>query len=487
MDGKWEFFESKESKRYVQPSAGNETTKRTMTDAQCIWFKDDYHILPLQVPSYSSPSSVIVRDTFIIYNQCNESIKIKNVRSENREAFKLEQTLAPQSKNYIYYEETLYPNSNYEMLTKTLNLELNNGIYKSVSIKIPLVSSTGYTTTLNRNRDNSIEQIVLQNNGLPYETEINTYASGKLRDMGKRMKNNPDQRVGKWQRFNDRGISISDTIYSKLIAFKPMNFNNYKPINFKIKIRENGIWKEPFSWTENTEKFFYVFNGTDSVVAFTDSSSHSYSIPYSTMPEYAIFQFYFLKQNQPYLLISGTKYPFYLTKDVYVLRWDYSNVKFNRNNRVDDFEDSLLLRLKNRFPKMQIVTIWSKLNGIDVSQMSNIEKENLLRVLKTDSAIRIICQVFNLAEYSKSTFCDNSIFMQFKNATSFEEAKKIGKEFGFTCERIGMQSNNFEFRYQSNMVNEKFFTSYNSFCEHEKVMYGSLNSYMQVELDGFGK
>jgi hypothetical protein len=119
--------------------------------------------------------------------------------------------------------------------------------------------------------------------------------------------------------------------------------------------------------------------------------------------------------------------------------------------------------------------------------MSISEKENLMQLLKTDSAIRIICQVFNVAEYSKSTFCDNSIFMQFRNYTTFEEAKKIGKEFGFTCERIGMQSNNFEFRYTSNLVNEKFFTAYNSFCEHQKVMYGNLNTYMHVELDGFGK
>jgi hypothetical protein len=161
-------------------------------------------------------------------------------------------------------------------------------------------------------------------------------------------------KIGKWEFYKEGVWGIDEVVYSKEISLSAFSTENASQhTNFNIKVLENGKWKQPIIDLYNNQKTFYITKETDSIIAFTDTTSYGFALLYDKIPANIAMQFFLLKQDERTLKIGNYQMPFSVLKNQYTIIPDYS--KFTNKNRTTyQITDSILQSVQKKYPKLQL-------------------------------------------------------------------------------------------------------------------------------------
>lgn len=483
INRKWTYQETIETKRYVPVTIGDTKVKRTAKDEACIQFRNEEwaKLYPVTFAKNVTNSSIHIKDTFRLHNICSDKIEIKNATSDHLNSFSFSKTMGPNSINYIYFDEVIYPHANFEFITRSLRIEFKDGSTKFVYFFMPLVIKE--RATLFYDDNNRISSFTIPSFPDYTVMEIQLHANGKMKAMGKRMKDDAAKNVEDWRHFDSLGKSLFPIItYTKTVTLQPQIVDQETPVSFKIKVRENGKWIVPTTTYADNNRTFYIFEKTDSIVAYTDSTAQGFSIDFDKLANSTIFQFYFLKADDPFLLIGGVKTPFSLSDHQYVLKWNYDK---NANIYSPSSDDTLLNRMVRKIPGAKIIYHSRYVKGIDLSALSAKQRSQVLNVWLLDNNIQYICQMFGLSKSSINFHCNNMVTCRFKQGTPPEEVLTIAAALGFK-RYSSFSSSDGElqsFIFNSKLIDQHFFKQFNALCQHPKVVYGHINQYMHISID----
>lgn len=446
----------------------------------CILFADKSHTLPLQAV-IGSNATKLVKDTFWLYNGCDETVFITKVHSFTRDFFSINQTLAPKQYTPLIFNGLLQ-NSSFDFTNPTFNcsLTLNDNAILQFGITVPTVSNNA---TVFYNKDSSVNYAIAQQKNKRYSNALFTYPNGNLRAKGYIQDGDTSLKVGKWQFYKEGVWGFEEVVYSKEISLTAFDTENgSQHINFKIKVLENGNWKQPIIDEDNNQKSFYITKETDSIVAFTDTTSYGFALPYNKIPANIAMQFFLLKPNERTMKIGYYRMPFSVLKNQYTIIPDYSKFK-NKNQTTYQITDSIIAALQKQFPKIATIMVSKHQSGVNLQYLSYDDQYKVIMKLTNDSNIAFVCNLFTVMNKNRIAFCNNQVYAEI-NINKPEEFKQAALALGFTDIRADIGSNRFGLTHASGkLIDNGFFEAFEKLTQHPLVLSAHFNSYHEPELD----
>lgn len=472
-DKKWILIDKNETLFKANPPT------RELSIKECIYVKENAHTLPIKAV-IGTNAKVTVTDTLWIYNTSNKTIEISKVQSSNRDFFSINQTLLPHSKNPLIFNGTLISNS-FDFTINNFNcmLTFSDGYMLGLGVSIPTVSNNA---TVYYNTDCAINYAIANPYKSRFATAIFTFPHGNLRAKGKVQDKDTSLKVGKWQYYKQDTWGFDEVVYSKQISLAAFDRENgSQHTNFNIKVLENGKWKQPVLDNRNGQKSFYITAITDSIVAFTDTTSYGLALQYNTIPANIAMQFFLLKPNERTLKIGYYRMPFSVLKNQYNIIPDYSKFK-NKNKTTYQITDSILTALQKAYPKIATVYVSKHQRGINLSSLNFDEQYKVLMQLTNDTCIRFVCNLFTLMNKNRITFCNNEVYVEL-NTTNIEEFKKMALAQHFANIRTDMGSNRYWLTHAGKLIDESFFEAFDKLTQNPFVLSARFNTYNEPELD----
>ncbi len=444
----------------------------------CILVEDKWHTLPVQAVIGTNATKHI-KDTFWLYNACDDTVYITKVQSSNRDFFSINQTLLPKQNTPLIFNGILQ-NSSFDFITKNFScyLTLEDNHTLAFEVSVPTVSNNA---TIVYHKDSSVNYAIAQNKR--FSNTILTYHNGKLRAKGFIQNGDTSLKVGKWEYYKKDTWGIDEVVYSKEISLSAFSTENASQhTNFSIKVLENGEWKQPIVDDVNYQKRFYITKETDSIVAFTDTTSYGFALPYSKIPANISMQFYLLKPNERTVKIGYYKTPFSVLKHQYTIIPDYSKF-INKNRTTYQITDSILQSLQKKYPKIATVYVSKHQRGIDLRSLNYDEQYKVVMQLTNDTCIRFVCNLFTVMNKHRIAFCDNRVYAEI-NIEDVEDFKKKAKALGYIDIQADMGSNRYWLTHQSGkLIDDGFFEAYEKLTQHPLVLSAHFNTYFEPELD----
>jgi hypothetical protein len=449
----------------------------------CILFGDKYHTLPLQAV-IGNNATKLIKDTFWLYNACDDTVHILKVQSSNRDFFSINQTLLPKQKTPLVFNGILQ-NSSFDFITKNFScyLTLADNHTLGFEVSVPTVSNNA---TVFYHKDSSVNYAIAQQKNKRYSNAFFTYPNGNLRAQGFIQDGDTSFKVGKWQFYKEGVWGMDEVVYSKEISLTAFDTDNASQhTNFEIKVLENGKWKQPIIDVDNNMKSFYITKETDSILAFTDTTSYGFALPYNKIPANISMQFFLLKPDERTLKIGYYRMPFSVVKDQYTIIPDYSKFT-NKNKTTYQITDSILQSLQKKYPKIATVYVSKHQRGIDLRNLSYDEQYKVIMKLTNDSCIAFVCNLFTVMNKNRIAFCNNEVYAEI-NIYKAEEFKQAALALGFKNIRADMGSNRFWLTHESKLIDNGFFEAFDKLTQHPLVLSAHFNSYHEPELDNFIK
>ena len=446
--------------------------------ATCLLFTEKYHRLPLQAVNGTN-ASIVVRDSFRLYNNCGTALRITSVKSSTRDFFSIPQVLPPREYVTLSFQGLLR-SSSFDFMTKSFQcyLELEDGTNLSFGIDIPVVSNNSNVVY---RKDGSVAYAITGRKGARFATAIFTNPDGAIRAKGTVQDGDTSLKTGKWQYYNEGDWRMTEVVYSKAVYLSSVNQpTSYTAKPFRVKIRENGKWKEPVTQEENYQQLVYITAATDSLVAYTDSLSYGYHLPYQTLPDVMQLSFYLLKPGEPTIKIGYYQTPFRLIADNYTLLPDYSRPR-RGNKTTEQLMDSFITAWQKRYPDIDRVQVSRHVQGVSLSRLSKQEKKQVLAQLKADSSF-VVCQLFTLSDRQMTAYCDSRVYVEL-NGNNPDSLRKAAAAIGFFDLQPDMGSNRYWLRYQSKTTDEQFFEAFKKLTELAWVRSAYFNTYREAEPD----
>ena len=445
----------------------------------CLFFAEKYHRLPVKVVNGTN-ATVAVKDSFRIYNNCDDTIQILSVKSPNRDYFHISQTLLPHQYTTLSFDGFV-SSSSFDFTTKSFYcyLGLADNTTLGFSIDIPTVSNN---SKLAYRADSTLIYSIAQRPHTRFSKVTFTYPDGNIRATGYLQDGDTALKVGKWQYYENGEWKLSEVIYSKMVTLSVLNEQysyGKKPVS--IKVREDGIWKEPVVHKENGAQTIYVTAQTDSIAAFSDSLSYRFRLPYQEIPDNIQLPFYLLKPGERTMKIGYYHTPFTTVSNHYTIIPDYT---FLRNTKKTTYQitDSIIQVLHGLYPKMAQVYVSKNMRGLSVEHLSAAEKEQLFGKLRADKGIAFISQLFMITDRQAFTYCNNQVFLELK-VNQPDEIKKAALAIGFSDMQADMGNNRYSLTYQHKMIDEDFFDAFRKLTELPGVMGVYFNHYFEHEPD----
>ena len=449
------------------------------TAGACVFFEEKYHRLPVQVVQGTN-ASIVVRDSFRLYNYCEDTINIVSVKSQHRNFFSVSQTMLPKQYTTLYFEG-IVQNSSSDFNTNSFvcYLELEDKTTLSFGIDIPVVSNN---SKLAYRTDGSVLYSIAQRPNTRFAKATFTYPDGNIRAIGYLQDGDTSLKVGKWQYYQNGEWKLTEIVYSKELTLSVLNeaySYGKRPVHFKVL--ENGVWKQPILQNDNGAQTFYITDATDSILAYADSLSYSFRLPYQGLPDNIQKQFYLLKPGERTLKIGYYQMPFSTIRHHYAIIPDYS---ISRNPRQTTFQmtDSIISHLQKQYPKLAHVYISRNGRGISIESLSVDMRQKLLAQLKADKGIAFVSQLFSIAEKGTMTYCDNRVYVELKGNQP-DSLKNAALALGFSNMQADMGYNRYWLTYESKIIDEGFFEAFKKLTELPWVMSAHFNHYMEQEPD----
>jgi len=433
------------------------------------------HRLPI-ITSIGTNAKTIVKDSFLLYNNCEDAIKIISINSQTREFFSISKTLLPGQYTKLSFEGTINNSSiDFGINSYSCYLTLEDKTVLAFSIDIPKISNNSKVVYRN---DASVDYMIIPRKDSRYSKVILTYPDGNIRAMGFAKDGDTSLKAGKWQFFEKGDWRMHEHVFSKEITMSALNQTlNFGNADFKIKVFENGLWTEQ----EHGTRTVYVTEATDSIVAFNDSLAYGFKLPYKDIPENCQVQFYLLKPGERTIKIGYYETPFKPISDNYSIILDYSKVK-DRFKTTYQITDSIINSIQKQYPKIVIVNVSKNMKGISLEWMKGDEKNTLLTQLAEDRNISFVCQLFTITDKEALTYCNNGVYVELKGRDP-ELLKQAAFKIGFTDMQADMGNNRYWLTYKSKMIDERFFEAYHELTKIPWVLSAYLNTYHEPELE----
>lgn len=435
---------------------------------KCIKTKENYHQLKLTAITEKN-HKIKVTDTFWLYNSCEDTLFIIESFNYYKDKFRINQKLIPKQKTALIFETDLIYEE-YDFNTKSFNFitKFNDGSFLNFEIIIPVVS---YKSIPYLKKDSSLDFSIASHEGSQFSTLVYTYPSGQLRAKGFIEEKDTNLKVGTWLYFEEYSLNSQNKIYSKSIklsAFEKDRKNTHN--RFKVKIKENGIWNEPLADTRNNQTRIFIGSQTDSIIAYTDSTSYAFKINYKKLKEYNDFEFNLLYPNESTLKFKGIETPFSLIKDHYAIELDFESIDF-RIRKKSEVIDSFILNLKEDFPEVKKIILNSDKFGLNLELLDLNEKEKVLNKLVNDKRVLLVSQLFSFNRNTDQlNYCDNVLIARIDIANE-KKLKRLAKKHGYIEFDIDSGNNNYVMKYPSKLIDIDFFKRFDKFSQ-EKILMG---------------
>lgn len=446
----------------------------------CVIVKDKWHTLPVQAV-IGTNASKLIKDTFWLYNACDDTVYITKVQSSNRDFFSMNQTLLPKQNTPLIFNG-IVQSSSFDFITKSFAcyLTLADNHTLSFEVSVPTVSNNAIVYY---HKDSSVNYAIAQRFNKRFSSAIFTYPNGNLRAKGLIQDGDTTLKIGKWEFYKEGVWGIDEVVYSKEISLSAFSTENASQhTNFNIKVLENGKWKQPIIDLYNNQKTFYITKKTDSIIAFTDTTSYGFALLYDKIPANIAMQFFLLKQDERTLKIGNYQMPFSVLKNQYTIIPDYS--KFTNKNRTTyQITDSILQSVQKKYPQIATVYVSKHQRGIDLSKLSFEEQYKVVMELTNNPSISFVCNLYTIMNKNRIAFCNNEVYVEI-NTTDVEEFKKKALALGFAKIRAYMGSNRYWLTHASaKLIDEGFFEAFDRLTRNPMVVSATLNSYHEPELD----
>ena len=450
----------------------------------CIFFRENFHYLPLKA-MIGNNTKILVKDTFWLYNACEDTVFISKVESPSRDFFKINQTLLPKQNTPLVFNGTLEANS-YDFTTSHFNckLTLNENFPIVFEIIVPTISNNAMVYYRS---DSTILYAVANRENSRFANSVFTYLNGTLRARGIVQDKDTSLKVGNWMFFKENSTIydpgfIYDILYSKSISLCAFDEKlGYLHNRFKVKIFEKGIWKNPVTESIDNSVRFFITEKTDSILAYTDSTRYSFAINYKKTPNEIRKEIYLLDPKEKSLKIGHYEMPFNLIKDQYtiVLKYNFPNPK---NHTTFELVDSCFTVLKKQYPQILLLNVSKNQKGINLINLSAEEKSKILMQLNKDTCIAFVCQLFTTTPKGAIRYCNNKIYTEI-DINDPEDFKRKARKMGFVDVSIDISGNRFWITHKNKLIDEEFFNDYKKLTQHPLVLSASPNMYSEPELE----
>lgn len=473
---KWVFIDSNEAFFELPPP------KIKYPSSNCMVVNGNEHILPLKAMN-DATTQLAVADTFWLYNHCEDTLFITKKESSTKDLFGTPQLFLPKQRTAIVFNGQLSnDNYNFHYHRFFCALTLTDGSIIGLSLIVPAVNKN---VRVFYRSDSTIQYAISALPETLFSTAVFTYPSGQIRAFGTVLDKDTSLKFGNWNYFKEGSLTSEGVQYSKSItlsAFDEVNFNEHN--NFGVKILDNGIWFEPIADYVNNQVKFFISPQTDSIIAFTDSTSYAFAVSYEKIPLYFTKQFFLLKPNERTLKIGHYEMPFSTKKHQYALILNYDRFK-SKNRTTFQLTDSIISIVQNQYPQISIVRISSKQNGISLENLAQEEREKVLQQLMTDSSISFICQLYYTNRNQERLFyCDNKVRAEIEIDTEYpEKFKRTARKLGYSHIDTDVGNNFFWLTYPSKLIDESFYESFHRLTLEKLVIGAYFNSYVEPELD----
>jgi hypothetical protein len=246
-------------------------------------------------------------------------------------------------------------------------------------------------------------------------------------------------------------------------------------------VLENSVWKQPITDNNNNQLTFYLTPKTDSIVAYTDSTSYAFSLEYKKLPAYATKQFYLLKPNERTLKIGYYEMPFKVYENQYAIILNYNHIK-SRAKTAYQLTDSVIVALQEQYPKIETVWISNSQKGFSLQDLEHEERGKVLQQLARDSSIALICQLFSVGRQQTISYCDNRVYANI-DIEDENDFRRRALRLGFSKIEIDMGGNRYWLTYPSKLLDKGFYEAFDRLTR-EKLVFGAFfNTYFEPVLD----
>lgn len=419
-----------------------------------------------------------IQDTFWLFNDSNDTLNITNMESVYSTYFHIENNILPKRKTPLVFKATLQ-NNEYDFTTNTYNatVTLSNNAKLFFHLVIPTISNN-MVVVYKEDGVNINYAISKQKNHL-YNLVVFFNQKGGLLAKGLVRNEDTTQKVGDWIWTKDGYETLKIIQYSKSISLGAFDKNIEKPhTNFSIKILENGEWQEPIVDIMDKEKRIFITSKTDSIVAYTDSSSYRFKPNYNTLFPHTSKQFFLLKPYQTSVPIKKYDIPFTLYSDAYTIVLDN---KITQRNSTEQLE-------KYHFLIDKYIKQYSKLhktdyNSFSLHYLSAKQKKQLLQEIKNDSQITLASNLFSFPFSKDKAYCENRIYIDV-DENKLNKCKRVIQKLGFSFSKNeNGEVDYWHIVYKSKIVDEAFFEAYKKIAKKYFVNKISLKIVANQEIN----
>jgi hypothetical protein len=474
LEGKeWILIDKQEVRLKPLPPKPNSGSK------YCVLLGEKSHTLTLTAIK-DLDKKVIVKDTFWLYNACNDTIYISKIETAHRDFFSINKTLLPKQGTPLLFNGTI-TNTGYDFTINIYNctLTFSDGFATNYGIEIPII---GNKPSVFYRADSTIEYAIVTKPNQRFSAAIFTHPNGSLRAKGNVQDADTTIKVGNWLLFEEGVKGPKYVTYSKhllLGAFDEMSGGIHS--NFKLNVLENGNWKTPVYDIYNNQVRLFITPETDSICAYTDTTLYKFAVNYKKELDYTTKEFYLLKPTEKSIKIGYYQTPFNVIEHQYALILNYHHFK-DKNQTSYQLTNSYIESLQKRYP--QIATVWISRNqrGISLESLTAEERKRVLQHLVSDSNIAVICQLFTVNHQQRLGFCNQRITAEI-DIEDEDEFKRTARKLGFSSIEIDNGNYRFWLTYPGKLIDEHFFEAFDKLTKEARVKAAYFNFYYEQEPD----
>jgi hypothetical protein len=396
-----------------------------------------------------------VQDTFWLFNDSDDTLLITNIESVYLKYFQITNKLLPKQKTPLVFKASLQ-NNEYDFTTNTYyaTITLSNNAKLFCNIVIPTISNNMFVVY--KDDGVNINYAISKQKNHIYNLVVFFNQKGGLLAKGLVRNEDTTQKVGDWIWTKDGYETLKIIQYSKSISLSAFDKNIEKPhTNFSIKILEKGQWKEPIVDIIDKEKRIFITSKTDSIAAYTDSSSYRFKLNYKSLFPHTSKQFFLLKPYENFIPIKKYDIPFTLHRDAYTIVLDNKIALRNNIEKLEKYH-FLMDKYLEKYPKLNRTSY----NSFNLQALSTKEKKQLLQEINNDSLITLTSNLFYFPFSKDESFCENRVYINV-DENKLNKCKRTMQRLGFSFSKNENGEVDYWYIvYKHKIVDEAFFEAY---------------------------
>ena len=438
------------------------------------------HQLPLKAV-IGNDTKLQVKDTFWLYKTCDDTLYITQVQSASKAFFSINPTLLPKQKTPLIFNGILREDS-YDFTTNYFHcaLTLTDRSILSFDVNIPTISNN---SIVYYRPDSSVNYAIGNQPNARFSTVVFTYPSGQISIKGTILDKDTNRRVGHWVHYKEGTIESELVGYSKSISLTALDDTyGLEHNHFKVKVFENGSWKEPIMDAANNEISLFINPKTEKIVAYTDSTQFDIDLKYKQLSIYTDIAFYLLKPNERTLKIDRYEIPFEVVKNQYTIILNDRILKSSNENKYE-LTNGYITALQKQYPEISTFWIDEIQRCFSLQNLDDKTRRKVLKQLVRDSSISFVSQLFYTnRNLQRINYCDNKVIAAIDIDADYPVKFWLKARIrGFSSIETDEGYNRFWLTYPSKLIDDDFFNAFKKLTRQKLVFFANFNSYIAPE------